>query len=178
MKNRIQTLISSLIVFLTIALFLDSCKPDEHKHGQENVTTIRIKLVKSGSNQSLTYSFRSLGGNVTKDTIILESNSTYSASIQLLDESKSPAEDLTPEIKEESNDHQFFYIPSPSDLIEITNLDKDKKGMNFGLNATWKTFVSKSGTLKIVLKHYHGNKSNDPAKGETDIEILFDVIVR
>jgi hypothetical protein len=177
MKHIHRNLLSAICAFTIIAATLHSCKPDDHKHGQENITTLKVKLNKAGGGTS-EFTFKSLSGTTTKDEIVLDEGATYAASIQLLDESKTPAKDVTPEIISESNEHQFFYTPTPPSLVTISNLDKDKKGMNFGINSTWVAGTKQSGTLKIVLKHYHGSKSTDPTKGDTDIEVLFNVKVQ
>ncbi len=177
MFNSKRNLFTALAAFLVIATTLNSCKPDKHNHGQENITTLKVKLTKAGGGET-TFTYKTLNGTTTKDEIVLDEGATYAAALQLLDESKTPAEDLTAEIVDESNDHQFFYTPSPSDLVAISNLDKDKKGANFGLNSTWVAGAKKNGTLKIVLKHYDDAKSTDPTKGETDLEVLFEVKVQ
>lgn len=172
-----RNLLAALAAFLVMATTLNSCKPDDHDHGQENITTLKVKLTKAGGGET-TFTYKTLNGTTTKDEIVLDEGATYTATLQLLDESKTPAEDLTSEIVNESNEHQFFYTPSPADLVTISNLDKDKKGANFGLNSTWVAGGKKNGTLKIVLKHYDDTKSTDPTKGETDLEVLFDTAVR
>ena len=49
------------------------------------------------------------GGNAPTvfDTIRLQANTTYNASITLLNESAIPAEDLTVEVQQEDQDHLF-----------------------------------------------------------------------
>ena len=109
----------------------------------------------------------------------LSANTTYDGSIVLLNETESPAENVTEEIEEEDDEHQFFYtVGSGLDVdTEYANFDGDGNplGTLFVLNVG----SASSGGLTFTLRH-EPNKPNtglENAGGSTDIEVTFDVTV-
>ena len=107
--------------------------------------------------------------------MVLAPNKQYNCTVQVLDESKSPAVDITTEVIAEANDHQFYYEPTGVN-ITVTGLNTDPNGRPLGVTSRWNCgAVSGPGTVKVTLKHKPGAKgSNDPVTvGETDIEVTF-----
>jgi hypothetical protein len=109
----------------------------------------------------------------------LATGATYNGSIVLLNETESPAEDITEEVKEEGLEHQFFYtIGAELDLtIEYANFDANLD--NLGTEFTLTTGAESSGSLTFTLRH-EPTKPNTglvDAEGETDIEVAFDIEV-
>lgn len=182
-KNMQQFLWASVIV----AGLFTSCKKDDHDHDhdeEELITTLRVQLTNTTTNATQTFTFRDTdgpGGNApTVDSILIAPNATFNCSIQVLNESVTPAEDKTPEIIREANDHQFYFITTGTTLA-ITNLNNDSRSLPFGLTSTWTTGAAgAAGTVRIALKHKPGQKAaGDPiTKGETDIDVTFGVRVR
>ena len=171
----IKNLIVSLVAFTLIATTLNSCKPDDHDHGQESITTLKVKLTPTGGAET-TFTYKTLSGVTTKDSIKLTAGTVYAVSLELLDETKNPAENRTAEIMATKDEHQFFFTASPSGLITASNFDKDSKGKDVGLTSTWLAGAAQNGTLLISLKHLDENpKTGNINDGETDIEALFDV---
>lgn len=175
MKKTIILGISALL-FIVIG-----CKKDDEvvKDESENITT--VKLVFNNGGSSKTYSWKDLdgdGGNSPIiDTIKLSKNTVDSFSVKVLDESKNPIVDITPEILEEKNDHQFFYTVS-SALLNTRYLDKDDNGIPVGLQVESSVGNASVGTLQVVLKHQPNVKNGTVAAGETDIDILFPVVIQ
>ena len=123
------------------------------------------------------------------DDISLVQNTEYELSIML--ENTIEGENITAEIDEEAEEHQFFFawtgdifsdpmgdgnIDNAADLINYT--DEDANGLPVGLFTKWTTNVAmSSGTFRTVLKHQPEIKtatstSND---GGTDIDITWSV---
>jgi len=132
------------------------------------------------------YEFKDLDGEggaapVKFDDIVLQKNIPYICEVTVLNESVSPADDITKEIKAEANDHQFYFVPSSSNLLTISNYDTDTQGLPLGLSSFWVTGLNPgTGTVKVVLKHKPGTKAaNDLInKGDTDIELNFKLIIQ
>jgi|APTNR8051073442_1049403.scaffolds.fasta_scaffold53042_2 hypothetical protein len=175
-----QSFITALLTIVTLSTTLYSCKPDEHNHdGQETITTLQLKLTPTGGGSQSVFTYKTLNATTTKDTVKLSVGTEYAATLELLDETKSPAANITTEIASLKEEHQFFFIASPSGLIAISNLDKDGNGNNLGLSSTFTTATASTGTLQIVLKHL-GNepKTGNIINGETDLDLIFDVVVQ
>jgi hypothetical protein len=186
MKKNV--LFSAVLLFSVVVL--NSCKKDPVVDPNEGelITTVRLKLSNtlSGSAVPLIFEFKDLDGEggaapVKFDDIVLQKNIPYICEVTVLNESVSPADDITKEIKAEANDHQFYYVPSNPSLLSVSNYDTDTQGLPLGLSSFWVTGINPgSGTVKIVLKHKPGTKAaNDIiTKGETDIELDFKLIVQ
>jgi hypothetical protein len=124
------------------------------------------------------------GGNEpTQDTIKLDTNTVYTVALTLLNESEDPAEDVTEEIEEEELKHQFFFSSTINDLT-IAYADEDAEGNPIGLSSTISTIDAGTGTFTVILRH-EPNKSAEGvssgeitnAGGESDIEVIFNVVV-
>jgi len=177
MKKRI-ILSASFIAFVFIVGALSSCKP-RVTEGQETITTLKLKLTPNGSSVQKVFSYKNLNGITTKDTIVLSAGSSYIATLEILDETKSPADDITLEIAEEKNEHQFFFVASPASLVTFSNFDKDSNGKDVGLISTFTTTSVGKGTLQVVLKHLGEDpKTSNITSGETDMDVVFDVVVQ
>lgn len=185
MKNK------NLMIILLVgtALFMNSCKKETiDPNESELITTVRLKFTNtlSSSINPLVYEFKDLDGEggaapVKFDDIVLQKNIPYICEVTVLNESVSPADNITTEIKAEANDHQFYFVPSSSNLLSVSNYDTDSQGLPLGLSSFWVTGLNAgSGTVRVVLKHKPGTKAaNDLInKGETDIELDFKLIIQ
>lgn len=117
----------------------------------------------------------------------LKNGETYTGTLLVLNESQSPAEDITAEISAEDEDHQFFYevTGNLAGNLAISYNDKDADNNPVGLKTTVKPSGVATGKLKVTLRH-EPNKSASGvsagsianAGGVTDIEVTFDVEVK
>lgn len=173
---NIRTL--SITIFTAVLLlFIQSCKP-KNSQGQEGITTVYIKLTSLQFGTQV-FTYKNVNETVTKDSLKLKAGEVYTCELELLDETQNPAEDLTEEVKAEATAHQFFFTPSPTSMLSITDLDKDKDGKVVGITSKWTAGSTQSGTLGITLKHLGDTpKTGNISDGETDVEILLDVIVQ
>jgi hypothetical protein len=186
MKKNV--LFSAVLLFFVFVM--NSCKKDPVVDPNEGelITTVRLKLTNtlSSSINPLVYEFKDLDGEggaapVKFDDIVLQKNIPYICEVTVLNESVSPADDITKEIKAEANDHQFYFVPSSSNLLTVSNLDTDTQGLPLGLSSFWVTGLNPgTGTVKVVLKHKPGTKAaNDLInKGDSDIELDFKLIIQ
>lgn len=185
MKKNLSAL---MIAFLLIAGFV-SCKKEKIDPNEgELITTLRLKFTNqlAGSAVPLVYEFKDLDGDggaapVKFDSIILGKNIPYICEISVLNESVSPADDITKEIVAEADDHQFYFTPSPGALVTVSQLNTDSKQLPLGTTSFWSTaFNAGRGTINVTLKHKPGTKAaNDPiSKGDTDISIDFKLIIQ
>ena len=189
-SNKVNKSLLLLTLVLTISLTFSACDKDDPEvpNEEELITTLSYSLTPTGGGTAISLSFQDLdgdGGNAP--TIVggtLTANQTYTGAIALLNESESPAEDITAEIQEEDEDHQFFFQSSISGLTVGYN-DQDADGNPIGLSSTLTTGATGSGTLTITLRHEPSKSASGVsdgdianAGGETDIEVTFPIDVQ
>jgi hypothetical protein len=125
------------------------------------------------------------------DDIVLSDTTTYSVSIEVLDASDpGNVEDITTEIIEEAEVHQFFFIPQNgadnSISISYDDADVDDDGNPIGLSTDWETLqpTSEMEAIRVVLRHNLDKNAQgvdinnfSVAGGETDIDVVFNLTV-
>ena len=106
-------------------------------------------------------------------------NTQYQGAVRFLNETETPAEEITDEVIEEADEHQVFYTISEGLNITTTYLDFDSNGNPLGINITLETGEASSGSLTITLRHepVKPNDGLDSAGGETDVTTTFDVSI-
>ena len=171
---------------LASTLIFASCSDDddapEPVNEEEVITTLTVTL-DSGSD-TVVMQYQDLDGDGPDAATVtvsgsLSANTTYDGSIILLNETESPAENVTEEIEEDDLDHQFFYTVGSGLDVAAEYGDADSQGNPLGLSFILNTGVASSGGLTFTLRH-EPNKPNtglENAGGETDIEVTFDVTV-
>ncbi|MFT6795448.1 MAG: hypothetical protein ACJART_000581 [Maribacter sp.] len=181
-----QTKMKTTLALLSLGLMTLSCSNDDDNpvavDEEEVITTMNITLTAAGN--TVTLSSQDLDGdgpnapelNVTGP---LAANTVYAGSIELLNETETPAEDITLEVAEEDDEHQFFYNVSGA-LSGFDYADVDGNNNPVGLSFTITTGDAGTGTLQVTLRH-EPKKPNDgtlaDAGGETDIAQSFSVVV-
>ena len=200
-----KTTITSIALLAMLATTFTSCKkekkteptpeqPAPPANTAELITTMKLTL--STSTTSVTYVFSDLDGpggnpatfgNSGADSIInIAANATYTATILLLDQSKSPVDTISNEVLEEGDDHMFFFnsvnptgTPNSTyltgSMTNITYLDLDANNRGIGLSTLWTapSAMQPKAPLTIELKHQPGVKDGTYAPGETDIQVGF-----
>jgi hypothetical protein len=174
----------NLMLLLAVTLSFTQCKdageeltPDDEN---ELITSVTLKFVEKGTANELTFAYKDPdgdGGNAPTrfDTIALKPNTTYAMTIEFLDESKTPADNITDEVKEESDKHLLVYTPSPATLLTYTYGDKDANNLNIGLVGEAATGAAGSGKLKVQLRHQPEGKNGSAALGSDDVNLDFNV---
>lgn len=171
---------------VAMTMTISSCSEDDTPpppvNEEEVIITLNVFLTDTAGN-TVTFSFVDLdgdGGNApTISTDSLLTGMTYSGTITLLNESETPAEDITLEIQEEDDEHQFFFS---SDDATFAYTDQDGNGNPVGLTFTMTTgsMMNHGAAMTVTLRHEpdkagvgvsDGDITN--AGGETDIEVTF-----
>ena len=183
--------ILSIIGFISFS----SCKKDDPvtpviPNEEEVITTLIYTLTDTAdATNTITLRYRDLDGDGSNAPVIssgtLNDSSVYAGSIILLNETDTnDVENITLEILEEDEDHQFFFVPTASGLT-VTYNDSDSLGNPIGLSTNLTTGLAGTGNLTITLKHEpnkdatgvpEGDMTN--AGGETDIEVVFPISVQ
>ena len=187
MKNYLKLL--SIILF---TILFTSCNSDDDTpdpvNEEEVITTVIATFVPQGGGTNVTLQSTDLDGDGPNEPVITISgpfanNSTYSGSVQLLNELESPAEDITEEVEEEALEHQVFYSVT-NNIGNFSYGDMDSDGNPIGLVYSFTTNDAGNGAMTITLRHEpnkdgegvsDGNIAN--AGGETDIQVTFNVAV-
>lgn len=183
-----KTVKTILPVFALIVLTLfTACKndndlpdvPPPDPNEMEVITTITLTFTDSAAvAPEVTATFRDPDGDGGDgpdifDDIVLQSNTTYNCAITLLNETVTPAEDITSEILAEADEH--FFCMTPGGAFDVTMEATDSDGaFPIGLASKWWTGAPSTGTAQIILKHQpDGAKDGTCSPGETDIEVQF-----
>lgn len=176
-------------ILLAATLLVVACKKDDnsvtdpnhdHDHEEELITTVELNFVGPNEAEVISkFSFSDVDGEGGDapiiDTIRLNAGAYYSLDISFLDESQSPAEDITEEIKEEDDEH-LVCLSSTVSSLSFEKMDTDGTHP-IGLSSKWThTGNAGSGTVTITLKHQPGVKDGTCAPGETDVEVIFPII--
>lgn len=179
-----------LLLSITFLVVFNSCKDDDPVEDPEEevITTLNFTLTPT-TGDVVTLAFSDPdgdGGNaptITGGT--LQADMTYTGSLELLNESESPAEDITAEISEEDDEHQFFFSTSSDLNLSVSYADQDGNGNPLGLSTTLMTGAASTGTLTVILRHEPAKDASGVsggditnAGGETDIEVTFDVTIQ
>ena len=105
--------IFSLVVFSL--LFLQCKKQEDVDPTDDNelITTVQL-IFTDAANQSTTFTFQDKDGDPKTapekfEKITLNKNTDYTLAIKILNESVSPADDITKEIEAEIDSHLFVY---------------------------------------------------------------------
>jgi hypothetical protein len=186
--SRIKTY--SILVVIALTTVMVGCSKDDDTpepvvadggttpvHEEELITSAILTFVDTaGVEPTVICAFRDPdgdGGNAATehDTIRLVANTYYNATIQLLNESESPAEDITLEVQDEDDEHLFCYAPSNTN-VSIARTDSDGT-YELGIATFWSTGAVATGETTVTLKHQPGIKDGTCAPGDTDVEITF-----
>ncbi|MGM9507945.1 hypothetical protein ACS5NO_09465 [Larkinella sp. GY13] len=160
-------------------------KADEPEPADENelITTVNLKFTESGTTTTQTFTYRDTDGDGGQaatqfDKIVLKPSKTYELAVELLDESKTPTDDISKEVAEESDEHLFVFTVSPTTLATYTYGDKDANNLPIGLKGTFKTNAAGTGKLKVQLRHQPNAKDGTPTPGSDDVNLDFDLTVQ
>ena len=178
------------LVLVTATLLLNACKKDKPGEGndEEVITTMNLRFTPVGGGTVSNYTFDDPdgpgGATPTKSVITLNASLTYDVQLTLLNKTVTPVKDVTTEIIAEANAHRFYYQPSATSAINVSNLNNDGNGIALGTTSRWTTGTTGLGTIRITLRHYASTPPNkagadpvDSPKSSTDIEVIFDTAI-
>ena len=137
-------------------------KPHDHDHDHEHevMTTVVLTFTNTSDSTETSYTFVDLqdGSDPTVDTIELAQDASYDVAVTIFNELEDPAEEVTPEILDEDDEHQFFFngdVDGCSDnaLYSHEYLDEDANGLPVGLSSSIVALAEGSGELLVSLRH-------------------------
>ncbi len=189
-----QSFKNSLFIFLGVIVLpwaLSSCGDDEpiaEENVEEVITNVTLTFSPVGEGSPVVATFVDADGDGVMmpdiSDLSLAANTTYEMAVTLFNSIE--GEDITEEIEEEDNEHQFFFsftdgsFSSPTGTGNIGGSgtvnysDMDENNLPVGLITSWTTGDASSGTFTVVLKHQpDGQKTatSTSSVGETDVEI-------
>ncbi len=182
------------LVYLAAALIgaisFTSCSDDDNTapvNEEEVITTITTVL--TNGTQVITLKSRDLDGDGPNAPVVtvsgsLAANTTYSGTVEFLNESVNPAEDITTEIEEEGIDHQLFF-QAPAAVGTFTYNDTDANGKPIGLSFSLATGNAGTGNITVTLRHEPNKNAAGVAAGDitnaagaTDAQVSYPVVVQ
>ncbi len=185
MRNPVKQLL--FIMPLAALLALTACDKDDstpQQNESEVISKVLVTLIDSASGSRFMFAYEDADGDggaaPVIDTVQLISGHTYYSSLRVFDVTLADtAIELTGEIEEEAEAHQFFYTTPVNLFIRYDETDKDANGIYVGLKTVWRAGGFGNGAVKVILKHQPDLKKDGPkpggdmSKGETDMEVSF-----
>jgi len=181
--------IKFLSMLALTGILFTACSDDdetpEEVNEEEVITTMTVTLVPNGGGDTVTLQTRDLDGdgpNAPEVTVSgpLAGNTAYAGTIVLLNETETPAENITEEVAEEDDEHQFFFETTGS-IGSVTYGDQDGNGNPVGIVFVLNTDTAGAASITVTLRH-EPKKPNDgtlaDAGGETDITATFDLVIQ
>jgi hypothetical protein len=184
-------LIKNIVILAFIVSIFTACSDTDDPeviNEEEVITTVRATLVPQNGGNEITLESRDLDGDGPNAPVIsvsgnFDASTTYDATLKILNETESPADDITLEILEEDEEHQFFFSFT-NDIATATYNDQDSNGDPIGVHFNLLTGTANTGSFTITLRH-EPNKSADNvntgnitnAGGETDVQVTFEITV-
>ncbi len=173
--------------FLITAVLFNSCKKDETAvsppvPGNEFLTNVQLmitnnanpsdvqtKAVKQLPDQAIDYSNASIS---------LKPNSSYSVAVKFLDETTTPAGNVTDDIYERRNYHLICFAPSGANLTVVrTDRDTNNPALEVGLEDSFTTGAASTGSLNVQLRHQPNAKNGSCDPGSSDADVTFPVSI-
>lgn len=170
------------VLILSIVL-LESCDKEDPKpvHEPEVITTVEVTLVADGSVTPVTLKFFDEDGEQGSIAPLitvsspLKAGTTYSAVIELWNETVDPPRNVSAEVAEEADDHLFCFDVSAGD-VTINYQDQDGNGRPIGMLTTWVVGAAGNAQVTVLLRHQPDTKTGEcPGGGETDVQVTFDL---
>lgn len=186
------------LLFLAILGFA-ACGDDDGptpENSEEVITNISLTLTPTGTGTGgapVILSFSDPdgdGGNAPTTTVSgpLAANTSYTGALVVLNASDpTDVEDVTVEIRAEDEEHQIFYLVKGGLNLtaEYTSIDEDDDGNPLGIITNMTTGDPSSGSLTVIILHEPDKEASgitignpDPAGGETDAEVSFDLSIQ
>jgi hypothetical protein len=173
-----------------VSIFFVSCSNDDDSpeivNEEEVITTMTITLTPVGGGEDVILQTKDLDGDGGNDPIItptqatLIAGKTYNGSIVLLNETEEPAENITEEVEEEDDEHQFFYTISGDLDVNTAYANFDGNGDPLGTEFTIIANSASTGSINFTLRHEPTKPNNGlvDAGGSTDISTTFSLEVQ
>ena len=184
-------LIKNIVILVFISSIFAACSDSDDPviiNEEELITTVRATLIPEGGGTEVILESVDLDGDGPNDPVLTVSgafnpNTTYAGTLKILNEAESPAEDITLEILEEDEDHQFFFSFT-NEIATATYSDQDSNGNPVGVTFDLLTGTAGSGSFTVILRHEPNKAAENVntgditnAGGATDVEVIFTITV-
>ncbi|TLP74161.1 type 1 periplasmic binding fold superfamily protein [Maribacter sp. ACAM166] len=180
--------ILSTVVFA--GLLFTACSNEDNStpepvNEEEVITTLTVTLAPEGGGTTITLQTQDLDGDGPNVPVVsvsgnLEAGAVYNGIILVLNETETPAENITEEVEDEDDEHQFFYTIGGGLDVNTVYGNFDGDGNPLGTEFTLTAGAVSTGALTFTLRH-EPKKPNDgtlaDAGGETDLAATFTVTV-
>ncbi len=190
-------------VALTLVGCVDVENPDTDVNPEEVITTVKLTFTPNGGGTALEFAFADPenDGSPIVDEIVLDNGTAYTMAVAFLNELEDPAEDITVEVEEESDEHQVFVYgsgvsgPATGDnaaaLVTHAYADTDESDLPLGLSNTISATTAGTAELKLMLRHLPVENdtaqkvaglaavlaAGDTLAGESDVDVTFPLVV-
>lgn len=181
--------------FVLFLLLATSCGDDDGpaiENEEEIITELVYTLTPTGSTTGrvqLVFNDPDGDGGVApiqQVTGPLIAGTTYQGTLTITNRSDpSVTVDVADEIRDEAEDHLFFYVADQGLDVTVSYSDADANGAPLGLETVLTTGGASTGTLALILRHEPdkgapGISIDEPAGagGATDIAVTWSVTVR
>lgn len=179
---------SILALVAITALVFTGCSNDDDApapvNEEEVITTVVVTLTPTGGGAAITLRSTDLDGDGPNPPVFsvsdLAANTTYNGTVMVLNETETPAENITTEVEEEDLEHQFFYTTDGTVNITTANLNLDSAGNILGTTFDLTTGAASTGSYTVTLRHEptKPNTGLADAGGETDVSTTFTVTIQ
>ncbi|GGB86800.1 hypothetical protein GCM10007424_28590 [Flavobacterium suaedae] len=168
-----------------------SCSSDDEAtfiNEEEVITTITATFTPIAGGETVVLTSRDLDGDgpdapvltVLGDFVV---GTTYTGGVTFLNETESPAENITEEVYEEGDEHQIFY--QTGGVGTVTYTDQDINNNPIGLSFTFvANQTATTGNFTVTLRHEPNKDGEGVAEGDitnaggsTDATATFEVAV-
>jgi hypothetical protein len=175
----------------------------DHNHGLSTSLVLELTPRSGGDVLTFAWSDPENDGDPVIDDVVLADGETYDLGLAVWNELEDPAEDVTVEISDGAEEHQFFFTgdavrgpatgDNPDAIVEHAYADTDANGAPIGIDNTLAAIAAGSGALVVTLRHIPPEDGNDvktdrlaadvavgglgSIPGENDIQVEFPVTV-
>lgn len=194
---RVSNQAKILGIVLIALLSFSACNNDDDDNGpvneEELITTVTAVYTPEGGGTAVTLKYKDLDGDGPAKPVVTVSgpfakNTTYNGVVSFLNETESPAEDITLEIVAEGDEHQIFYQKTGTlnaFTYGMASSNFDVNGKVIGIQSVFTTTGEAAGNLTITLIHEPNKDAANVAAGDstnaggaTDAEAKFAITVQ
>ena len=177
-----KTFGSTLVVLMMLAGCKERNAPIDPSEA-DVITTVILTLTDSSTmdvSEFLWEDIDGVGGNEPNriDTMRIALGKLYSGTIELENRSVTPIENVTTDVYNLQNEHQFFFSVT-NGVATVEASDIDDRGLPIGLMFSVTPATPGTGLFTIALSHYDSRAAKDGVtpSNETDISVTFPLIV-
>jgi hypothetical protein len=175
-----------------IMLIFYACKKDEKTvspplPGNEFLTTVRLVATNAADAndvQTATITDTTIithpADTINQPTLHLKANSSYNVSVLFLDETKTPAGNVTDDIYDRRNYHLICFDISGGATLTVARADLDTNNppLPIGLQDKFTTAAAGTGTLNLQLRHQPNAKNGSCDPGSSDADVDFNIVIK